>query len=96
MQSPGISCKAKDKNVSCSKEKIISLQERIPAAEARYQKALRDLGAEQCGVEEVISALRDLWNARADLECVQVREACETVLFGGSALFEQSNNLPIM
>jgi outer membrane protein TolC len=86
---------SEDKNMS-SKEKIIDLQERVADAEACYQKSLSSFGAHLGDIDEVIRALRDLWDAKRELECAQVREACETVKLGGPVLFEQLNNLPIM
>ncbi len=79
-----------------SQRKITDLEQRIADAEDSYQKSLVSFGAEKGDIGEVISALRDLWDAKCDLECAQVREACETVKLGGLALFEQLNNLPIM
>jgi hypothetical protein len=86
---------SEDKNMS-SKEKNIGLRQRIADAEDSYQKSLVSFGAEKGDIGEVIKALRDLWDAKCDLECAQVREACETVKLGGPAIFEQTENLPVM
>jgi hypothetical protein len=79
-----------------SEEKIMGLQQRITDAEDCYQKALVSFGTEKGDIDQVTTALRALWAAKADLECEQVRQVCETVKFGGQALFEQMENLPVM
>ncbi len=79
-----------------SEEKITDLEQRIADAEDSYQKSLVSFGAEKGDIGEVIKALRALGAAKCDLECAQVREACETVKLGGPAIFEQTETLRVM
>ncbi len=85
---------SEDKKYEFQRKKIISLQQRIVDARARYEKALRTFGAEHGDTEVVIGAMRALRAAETDLEVEELQEVCERVKF--ASLFEQTENLPVM